>query len=402
METENLTPFPAVAWETVDADRRWHLTTLLRVKYVFQAGERPGDWTLRLTPDQGELFGADVFFDDDMTRPLRHESDFTPYKPNTDLIVNAVARTRTPKTHWQCGLQVLGPRDATGRRPTLKRVALKLSGERRWEKRPPLGWVEGELRAVREIPVRYDRAYGGAIVNPEAGGDAGGDHDNSRATPPFLAYHAQNPAGTGLTHRRMAADAYLAPQIHWADKALARAGHPAGLGAIHRSWQPRLALAGCYDQAWLDHQHPYPPKDFDDRHHQAANPALILDGYLPQGSALALANLMGADRIDRFHLPELHAFADLEARGEIRRLHLPIDTVLIDIDAPDPADWAVYLSYRTRIPRPASIDVLRFRYLPSEQLARQRAEARSGETHPPPPRHAAETTTEKTTESPHG
>ncbi len=358
MEIENHTPFPAVAWESVDAHRRWHLTTLMRVKYVFHREETPGAWRLRLTPEQGELFARDIYFDDDLGKPVRYESDFIPFKPSTDILLNAVARARTPKTAWQCGIGIFAPDGAT-----LARASLTVSGERWWRK-TALGWVADDIRPVTEVPVRYDRAQGGAIPNPDPA-DA--------ASRPFLAEYPGNPAGTGLCHRRMPDTPWRDPQLQWHQAPRAAADSPAGFGIISRTWQPRVGLAGTYDQHWLDTQHPYPPHDFDDRHYQAANPALILDGHLPQRARFALANLMGAERVDRFHLPELHGFADLDIQGEIRRLHLSIDTVLIDIDAPDPADWAVYLSYRARIPRPASLDGLRFRYLPTEQLARQRA-----------------------------
>ncbi len=365
MENENLTPFPAIAWESVDAHRQWHLSALMRVTHRFHAEARRGEWTLRLTPDQGELCERDVFFDDEMRLPVRHESDFVPFKPATDIIVNAVARTATPKTRFPCGAQVFAPDGET-----LARAEILVTGERWWRK-TALGWVADDIQPVTEVPLRYDRAFGGAIPNPDP---------EQAAQQPFLAEHRLNPVGTGLRHRKMPDTPWREPQLTWRERGRAPADTPAGLGFIHRSWQPRLALAGTYDAAWLETQHPYPPRDFDDRHHQAANPALVLPGYLPPRARFALANLMGADRIDRFHLPELHGFVELDTPAGRQRLCLSVDTVRIDIDAPDPADWRMSVSHRVRIPRPARLDGLRFLWLPTEQLERQAAKNRDGAT----------------------
>ncbi|VAW63412.1 hypothetical protein MNBD_GAMMA10-1511, partial [hydrothermal vent metagenome] len=92
MEIKNLTPFPAIAWESVDANQCTYITGLIRVKYVFQKKDRVNQWELRLTPDQGELFAGDIYYHDDLNLPVRYESDFINYKPNTDIIINGYVK----------------------------------------------------------------------------------------------------------------------------------------------------------------------------------------------------------------------------------------------------------------------------------------------------------------------
>ncbi len=148
--------------------------------------------------------------------------------------------------------------------------------------------------------------------------------------------------------------------------------YPAGLGFISRTWKHRLSFAGTYDPTWLDEQHPYPPHDFDYFHNQAANPELILEGYVKAGTGLIFANLMPNPGLQRFHIPELYCFAEyISSTGDIQRNMMNIDTVLVDIDHEDPKQWSVYLSYRYFAPKGTAPEVLRMSYLPKEQLERQ-------------------------------
>ena len=93
MSFQNLTPFPAISWENVNAKKQWHITTLVRVKYRFHpSSSKKGQWQLLIHQDQEDLFGEDIFFEDNINLPVRYESDFVIYKPNTDIILNAKAK----------------------------------------------------------------------------------------------------------------------------------------------------------------------------------------------------------------------------------------------------------------------------------------------------------------------
>ena len=50
----------------------------------------------------------------------------------------------------------------------------------------------------------------------------------------------------------------------------ARSRVPAGFGPVARHWQPRVAFAGTYGEAWKRDRDPLPPADFDRRFYQCA------------------------------------------------------------------------------------------------------------------------------------
>ncbi len=356
MKLENNTPFPAVAWENVDAKKTWHITTLIRVKYILCANSRSNRWDLRLTPDQGDLFFEDIYHHDDPNMPVRYESDFATYKPNADVILNA--NTYSPdgtfRTRWSCGVKIT---DMQG--TPLLYSALKVMGEARWELHPPLGWIREDVRAIDRLPVRYDKAYGGTLLNHT---------DSADDQPAFLSQDESNPVGTGIRHRRMSETTYLEHQLEWESDS-GKKMYPAGFGAIARSWKTRLVHAGTYDQEWIDEQHPYPPFDFDYKHNQAANPDLVLRGYVQPGTVFSLYNLFPGGGMRQFVIPELYCFSDLFMKnGKKKRMLLNIDTVLIDIDHAQPDKWCVYLSYRGFHKKTPLLDGIVFSYLPKELL----------------------------------
>lgn len=370
MDVFNQTPFPVVSWESADANRQWHMTSLIRVKYRLVPA-RDGVWSLRLHPDQGELFGGDQFYDDDPFKPVRYESDFVTYKPHTDVVLNATAYSPggRPEKHWQCSVEVISPDGKV-----LNHSRLHVRGERTWHRIPMTGWARGLLHAVAAVPLRYDRAWGGKIPNPDPEAE-------DQGKPLFVAYNEYNPVGTGITHRKMDKQPFPAHQVTWANRAIKRKKYAAGFGFTHRSWKPRIGYAGTYDQDWLDNQHPYPPHDFDFYHHQAANPELVMQGYIQPHSHIRLTHLFRqAQQVD-FRLPELHCFTDVTPlTGEFQRHQMPIDTVLVDIESEEQKDWAVYLSYRTYMPIQSELASLTLRYLPTELLAEQKQQANQSKT----------------------
>ncbi|OMH25757.1 DUF2169 domain-containing protein [Motiliproteus sp. MSK22-1] len=362
MKVENHTPFPSVAWENADASRCQHLTCLTRVKYRLQP---PPDyyssyWSLRLTPDQGELFGGDQYYGDDITRPVRYESDFITYKSRTDIVLNAIAHSPdgTPKMHWNCGIKVLTP---SGK--ILKHLILNVRGARQWVKMP-IGWAKSPLEAVKRVRLSYDKAQGGSLYDPRK---------EEEEIPTYLAYNAINPSGTGIRHRKMLPNSFPVHQVEWATPQLTPKSYPPGFGFINRAWPIRTGYAGTYDQQWLDNQHPYPPKDFNVFHHQAANPELILDRHIEVNSRFELENLLPRAPRVSFHLPELHCFVETtDKQGNQSRTRMKIDTVLIDIESDQSEDWAVYVSYRHYQVINDPIQALNFKYLPVEWINRSK------------------------------
>lgn len=128
MEFKNSTPFPAICWESINAKRQEFITTLVRIKYKINQTSKADVWTLELTPQQGELFGGDTFYNDDVNLPIRYESDFVTFKPNTDIIVNGRAQSirQHPNLKADCRVFV-----ANKNNEIIKELNLKISGQQR-------------------------------------------------------------------------------------------------------------------------------------------------------------------------------------------------------------------------------------------------------------------------------
>ena len=318
MQFTNYTPFAGDAWETVNSDGQWFATALARARFKLIPSDQTGAWRWQLDPEQGDLFGEDEFHrDDDIPSSVRHESDYVNFKPAGDLILNAhsYAPEGEARTAWTCGVQVHA---ATGE--CSHRLDLKVQG--------PKGVLLRQ--AVAKTPIRYENANGGILKVKHRG-----QEDES------LTVDLHNPVGCG--HYFYAGDAPRETQIRYAGN---RRPAPPGFGAIHRSWKNRLDLAGTYDQRWIDEQHPLPPHDFDFRHHQAAHPALIVDGYFQAGMQIRLENLLPHHPESSFEIPEYRLLTRIQTQHEQRTVRMVLDTLLFDIDAENPEDFRVYASWR--------------------------------------------------------
>ena len=293
---------------------------------------------------------------------LWHPSDLVPHKPNTDVIVNAVAYAPggEPTPSWACGvrvtgndgvrlqksLRVTGPRawvPEWTREPT-ERERAKWSETGTWRRHRDrfAGWELGEPEPITSLPLRYEYAYGGEI---ETGRDEGGEpiHETSH----------HNPIGRGLIDREATSPLapVPAPQIEALNEPITdpfARPMPQSLGAIPPAWLPRRPLGGTYDQDWLDNRWPEWPEDYSFAYHQSAHPDMIVDGYLRGDETIEMRGLSRTGNV-AFALPGLTPevlFTD--GAGGTERTPLDLDTVLIDATEPDPADWRVFVSWRCR------------------------------------------------------
>lgn len=163
MSFQNLTPFPAISWENVDSNKQWHITTLVRVKYIFHPLATTGQWELRIAPDQDDLFGQDFFYEDNINFPIRYESDFVTYKPNTDIVINAVARNANKLSIKNPCNMVITDLEKN----TLKKKAVNLFGKHPWvngseEKKnykTTLGFVDREEKSRLKFAGTYDDTW---------------------------------------------------------------------------------------------------------------------------------------------------------------------------------------------------------------------------------------------------
>ncbi|QIO08920.1 DUF2169 family type VI secretion system accessory protein [Acinetobacter lanii] len=134
---------------------------------------------------------------------------------------------------------------------------------------------------------------------------------------------------------------------------------PAGFGFIGRSWLPRIAYAGTYDQKWLDEQHPYPPFDMDYRYWNGAPEDQQIEVFNP-ASKLELWNLVHPNFSDdgylcvhfKGHQPLATICCEDATQEEVA---LKTETVLIDTD-----QMTISLTHKVVIDKqPESITLIR-------------------------------------------
>lgn len=147
---------------------------------------------------------------------------------------------------------------------------------------------------------------------------------------------------------------------------------PAGFGIVGRSWAPRLALAGTYDQNWEDHHWPGLPQDFDFTYWNGA-PADQQVAYPTPDARIELFNLvdprLSVDGRCDIQLPGHRPFVLLRMdNGVMLPLPLLTDTLRIDTDA-----MTLSMTHRISLPGTLGIRVLeaRFETDPSAPIIRR-------------------------------
>lgn len=331
MSLTNYTPFPALAWETLDQNNRRYMSALCRVKFKIDIENRVAQ--LRLDPEQGELFGSDTYYDDN-DQELRYPSDYVAFKKNTDIIVNARSFPpyHQPTQRWDCSVEVS---DSLGR--ALIHKTLQVCGERFW-RRGFIGWRLDEAKECSHVPIRYSYAYGGEII----------DEEGNR-----LVSCDNNANGRGLLDKKHSQKVHMAPQIESIDDPIDEDKPyqryvPQGFGAIDKVSNLRLAHAGRYDEDWLKEHHPRLPQDFNEAFNQCAHPDLICNGYLPSGAQFRLINLTKDNEVLTFGIPEYSFVSRFTTGTASIEKSMNIDTVIIDVE--DDEKHAVYVTWRSRYP----------------------------------------------------
>ncbi len=132
------------------------------------------------------------------------------------------------------------------------------------------------------MPLTWDRAFGGSDLPREGRGE------------PVV--EARNPVGRGIVHAQTATPIAGLSLPNLEDpshliRSPADRPVPVGCGPIPPAWQPRLAYAGTYDEAWQRGRAPYLPRDFDPRFFQAAPPDQIVHPHLAGGEIIHLVGL---------------------------------------------------------------------------------------------------------------
>ncbi len=248
------------------------------------------------------------------------------------------------------------------------------------------GWRRSRVMPIARLALRWEHAFGGSSVV----------RDRRKPDGKTLLDEVcfSNPVGRGWVERREAGLARKAgqprrrvidaPQIvpsgkplaapvlvshpkgeqnarQMAERARGYGVQPAGYGPVGRAWAPRLALAGTYDDTWLQQRHPGLPADIDFRYWNCAPEDQQLP-YLPPTFRLQAWNLtsptQGNGHLD-VTLPGHRAFLLMRLEsGVVLPLPMITDTAILDTD-----EMTLTLTHRSWIPAATPpVRVLEARY----------------------------------------
>jgi hypothetical protein len=238
---------------------------------------------------------------------LRYDADVVTSKPTTDVVLNgtAYAPGGRPSTEFTIGM-VVGP----------VRKALRVRGDRRWE-RGTFGAIRSACEAVTQVPLVYERAYGG--------------YDHADPDPAQHCLDTRNPVGVGVVSKGPSPGQAL-PNFEYLNGSLDKAG-PAGLGPIDSCWSPRREFLGTYDEAWQRGRYPLLPADWDARSLLCSPADQQPSKHLRGGERVELTNLTPSGRLS-FSLPRVRLRFSTLLDGQTEEHLGQLATVIIEPDHP--------------------------------------------------------------------
>lgn len=308
MELRNYTPFSPLVFESRDRRDRELMVLVLRGTFDIIPGQ-----PLRPCADQDPVLEADQHWSKPESSSLRLESDLAPLKLRSDI--HLIADAHSP---------------GAGRRPSwiveIKigqlQHRLRVTGARSWT-RGSGHWQLSSPLPAQVVPLRYENAFGGTFEYEDGQG---------RQTAVF----EDNPLGKGfvLPHRLGETQSVEAPQIEDPDDPVLELGQPhppQGVGPIARSWNPRRARAGTFDEQWKQQRWPRLPDDFKEAHYNSAHPSLVYPGYL-RGDEQVTFKHLSPDGLMDFSLPGYAVFVLVRHEdGSMIPAPTQLDTAVFDV-----------------------------------------------------------------------
>lgn len=325
----NFTPFSPLYFESRDENQNDYGVVVLRGTFKIENGQR-----LRMEQEQEPILYKDEYYGDPQGSSLQFDSCMAPFKPKTDILVNANAYSPSglPEKFWDVSVR-FGDRQKS----------LTVTGSRRWEKQMGLLSLSS-IEPVESVELKYENTFGGCYTD---------DNGQRKAWP-------QNPVGRGFVNPRNK-QLMEAPQIFVNEREAATLayGRPcvtAGLGPIAPHWAPRSEKVGTYNEMWKRTRFPDLPADFDFHFYNSGSDGMTLDGFADGNEDVELINLT-PDRKTTFQLPnfQLGSLMRFE-KGELLPGPVLLDTVHIDTFSE-----RVYLTWRTVYPTTVPMRVLEIR-----------------------------------------
>jgi hypothetical protein len=292
----NLTSFPAAL--SVGRDARGQMEVAVSVKASFTWDRRGAVTPMAAAPlrENDELVGEGV------AAGLAAAAELGPPKPRVDVLLAGELVFRSPITEITVALSI-------GNR---LRKMVQVMGARVWQsgggKIAP-----SRPRAVERLPIDWSRAFGGC------------DAADS------MFFEARNPSGSGVVRRAHDLEGKPAPNFEDPRQPIRSSKDrppPCGFGPIAAHWQPRVKLAGTYDEEWKKNRCPLLPADFDPTFHNLAPVDQQLAGYVV-GETVRLDG-MTENGVDTFALPELRVPIAFRSRTDMLQTYTRVDTIVIE------------------------------------------------------------------------
>jgi hypothetical protein len=307
MELNNSTAFKAAAQPMMGRRNRPTLTVIVKGTFAFT-------WEhTDLAAEQVPIAYGDTLYEEKGGGGVRYETDLVPFKPRTDVVLDAVAHAPNNRPTQAVPVSVTAG-------PAQKQ--LMVFGKRLWNHAGVLSrrrYVITEAQPFVTQPIRYREAFGG---QDETTGE----------------YCDRNLSGKGFYSVKTKANLAGKPlpliedPKHLIQSPVDRPP-TAGLGFYHRSWLPRARYAGTFDKAWRAERSPRMPLDFNYRFYNGAHPDLQVKGYLAGNEPVELINLTDEGQM-RFSLPAITPLCQVQRarQKEIEKIVMNLDTVFIEPD----------------------------------------------------------------------
>lgn len=274
-------------------------TLYVMVKATFDIGKN-----FTLANEQVPPTAADVYWTEPGKSSLKYASDMHTGKPATDIIMLGHACVPGQKEATQLDVSL-----------TVGKVSktVQVFGDRQWK--------DGKI--TRPAPFKtmamvYEKAYGGVHIANGQIADA----------------ETRNPVGRGFAGARKANEMNGVPLPNLEDPKNLINEHtdqpaPAGFGFCAPNWQPRVAFAGTYDDAWQKTRAPYLPTDFDNRFLNMAHPELVYPGYLHGNEPVTITN-MHPDGTFQFELPQVNPVTRVVVGKRVEQPVFNLETLILE------------------------------------------------------------------------
>ena len=296
---KNQTPFAAESSWGRDKDgiHEW----IVAVKGTYQV---KADGSVVLAEKQPEPLLVAEYNGKDGVSSLKYDADIVGFKPTTVVVLNgtAYAPQGKPVNEFVVSLRVGD-----------MHKSIKVVGHRTWKK-GVLGVIPSSVEPVTQVPIVYERAYGG--------------FDQADSDPRKQRLEARNPVGCGL----VAKAGEPLPNFEYRRGRLETAG-PAGFGPIASYWSPRLEMQGTYDESWKRGRFPLLPADWDPLSRLCSPADQRPASHLRGGELVELENLTPGGKLT-FALPKVYLRfrTTIDNRTEEHQGHL--STVILEPDHP--------------------------------------------------------------------